>query len=185
MIKAAILVGGPSRGTRFRPLSLTVPKPLFPIAGRPMVYHHIAALAAVPDMKEILLIGFYEPDLFQPFIQTVSADFPTITVRQVLSDGRGLFSFFRYLREYQSLGTGGGLYHFRDQLLWGQTNFVFVLHADVCSTLPLKQILDFHHTHNGSCTIMGTKVCICQRRFYFRLSLGSKGNGNIVWLSGG
>jgi len=28
--KGVILVGGPSKGTRFRPLSLDVPKPLFP-----------------------------------------------------------------------------------------------------------------------------------------------------------
>lgn len=42
VLKAAVLVGGPSRGTRFRPLSLTEPKPLFPVAGRPLVYHHVA-----------------------------------------------------------------------------------------------------------------------------------------------
>lgn len=58
-VKAALLVGGPSVGTRFRPLSLTTPKPLFPIAGLPMIYHHIAALAQVEGMKEILLIGFF------------------------------------------------------------------------------------------------------------------------------
>ncbi len=58
-LKAVLLVGGPSVGTRFRPLSLTLPKPLFPIAGVPMVYHHVAALAKVEGMREILLIGFY------------------------------------------------------------------------------------------------------------------------------
>ena len=30
MIKGVILVGGPSKGTEFRPLSLDIPKPLFP-----------------------------------------------------------------------------------------------------------------------------------------------------------
>lgn len=30
-------------GTRFRPLSLNVPKPLFPLAGQPMVHHPISA----------------------------------------------------------------------------------------------------------------------------------------------
>lgn len=68
-LKAVILVGGPSRGTRFRPLSLNCPKPLFPIAGQPMVMHHVAALAQLADMREILLIGFYEPSLFQDFLQ--------------------------------------------------------------------------------------------------------------------
>ena len=36
MIKAIILIGGPQKGTRFRPLSFDVPKPLFPVAGN---YH--------------------------------------------------------------------------------------------------------------------------------------------------
>ena len=36
-----------SVGTRFRPLSLDVPKPLFPVAGFPMIFHHIEAAAKV------------------------------------------------------------------------------------------------------------------------------------------
>lgn len=41
--KAVILLGGPSKGTRMRPLSLDIPKPLFPIAGRPIIWHSIQA----------------------------------------------------------------------------------------------------------------------------------------------
>ncbi|KAK6061215.1 hypothetical protein COOONC_01119, partial [Cooperia oncophora] len=36
---------GSSVGTRFRPLSLQLPKPLFPIAGVPLVEHHIDQLS--------------------------------------------------------------------------------------------------------------------------------------------
>ena len=46
-VKAVILIGGPSRGTRFRPLSFKVPKPLFPVAGEPVIEHHIEACAKV------------------------------------------------------------------------------------------------------------------------------------------
>ena len=56
-VKAVILVGGPSRGTRFRPLSMaqnSVPKPLFPIAGFPMIYHHLRALN---DLNQSRLAG--------------------------------------------------------------------------------------------------------------------------------
>ncbi|KAI3640593.1 hypothetical protein MIR68_001471 [Amoeboaphelidium protococcarum] len=146
MHKAVILVGGPSRGTRFRPLSLTVPKPLFPIAGLPIVYHHVQALAKVPDMKEILLIGFFEPSEFAQFLQQVTNDFPSINIR--------------YLREFQSLGTGGGLYHFRDQILRGSPELIFVLHADVCSAFPLQSMVQFHKQKGATAagTILGTKV---------------------------
>ena len=46
-VKAVILIAGPQKGTRFRPLSLDVPKPLFPVAGLPMIQHHIEALSKV------------------------------------------------------------------------------------------------------------------------------------------
>ncbi|MEQ2176091.1 hypothetical protein XENOCAPTIV_027551, partial [Xenoophorus captivus] len=47
MLKAVILIGGPQKGTRFRPLSFEVPKPLFPVAGVPMLQHHIEACVKV------------------------------------------------------------------------------------------------------------------------------------------
>ena len=56
-VKAIILIAGPQKGTRFRPLSLDVPKPLFPVAGIPVVQHHIEALAQVDGVKEVLLLG--------------------------------------------------------------------------------------------------------------------------------
>lgn len=160
VLKAVILVGGPSRGTRFRPLSLgpssstSTPKPLFPIAGYPMIYHHIKALAALEDqgLKEILIIGFFaeESSGFSAFVNRTSKQFPQVQIK--------------YLREFESLGTGGGLYHFRDQILYNQTDLFFVLHADICCSFPLQSMLDAHLASTGTtgderlCTILGTKV---------------------------
>ena len=79
--KGVILVGGPSTGTRFRPLSMDLPKPLFPIAGNPIIYHHIAALAKIQGMKEIFLIGFYEQSVFDAFLKEVQSEFPFIIIR--------------------------------------------------------------------------------------------------------
>ncbi|KAF9386798.1 Proteasome subunit alpha type-2 [Podila verticillata] len=142
--KAIILVGGPSRGTRFRPLSLNVPKPLFPVAGKPIISHHIAALSKVEGLKEILLIGFFEDNVFSSFLQDAAREYPNLHIR--------------YLREYQSLGTAGGLYHFRDEILRGNPDQVFVLHADVACTFPLNAMKKAHEGHRGLCTILGTKV---------------------------
>jgi len=46
-------------GTRFRPLSLNVPKPLFPLAGQPMVHHPISACRRVSCrfLHSLLLCG--------------------------------------------------------------------------------------------------------------------------------
>ena len=46
-MKALILVGG--YGTRLRPLTLSLPKPLVPFANMPMVMHQIEALVKVSE----------------------------------------------------------------------------------------------------------------------------------------
>ncbi|XP_061465389.1 mannose-1-phosphate guanyltransferase alpha isoform X2 [Rhineura floridana] len=130
MLKAVILIGGPQKGTRFRPLSFEVPKPLFPVAGVPMVQHHIEACTKVPNMKEILLVGFYQPnEALSHFLVSAQQEFKIP---------------IRYLQEYAALGTGGGIYHFRDQILSGSPEAFFVLNADVCSEFPLGEMLGFH-----------------------------------------
>lgn len=79
--KGVILVGGPSVGTRFRPLSMDYPKPLFPIAGHPIIYHHVHALAKIPGIKEILLIGFFEQSVFDRFLTEMQIEFPHVQIR--------------------------------------------------------------------------------------------------------
>ncbi|KAI9221333.1 nucleotide-diphospho-sugar transferase [Blastocladiella britannica] len=145
-IKAVVLVGGPSRGTRFRPLSLNCPKPLFPIAGQPMLYHHLAALAEVPGLREVFLVGFFEDSVFAPFLERVAVDLPSLTVR--------------YLREYQALGTAGGIFHFRDELTRGVTSHFFVLHSDICTGTPLAGMLDFHRTKAAAAAAAGAELTL-------------------------
>lgn len=70
----------------------------------------------------------------------------------------------RYLQEYSALGTGGGIYHFRDQIVSGSPEAFFVLNADVCSAFPLEEMLSFQKEHGepNSFVILGTTVS-----FYF------------------
>uniref|UniRef100_A0A2I3HAC9 GDP-mannose pyrophosphorylase A n=1 Tax=Nomascus leucogenys TaxID=61853 RepID=A0A2I3HAC9_NOMLE len=142
MLKAVILIGGPQKGTRFRPLSFEVPKPLFPVAGVPMIQHHIEACAQVPGMQEILLIGFYQPD--EPLTQFLEAAQQEFNLP------------VRYLQEFAPLGTGGGLYHFRDQILAGSPEAFFVLNADVCSDFPLSAMLEAHRRQRHPFLLLGT-----------------------------
>lgn len=66
----------------------------------------------------------------------------------------------RYLQEYAALGTGGGIYHFRDQIVSGSPEAFFVLNADVCSAFPLGEMLSFQKEHGepNSFVILGTTV---------------------------
>ncbi|KAG5439239.1 hypothetical protein PCANB_001538 [Pneumocystis canis] len=141
---AIILVGGPSSGTRFRPLSLDIPKPLFPIGGKPMIWHHLTALSKVEAVREVLLIGFYDESVFSSFIKDAENVFLNFSIK--------------YLREYQSLGTAGGLYLFRDVILRNSPKMIFVLHSDLCCSFPLQNMLKMHLEKNAIGTLMGTKV---------------------------
>ena len=53
-----VLIGGPNKGTRFRPLSFKVPKPLFPIALKPMIHYPIQACID-HGIQTVFLIGSY------------------------------------------------------------------------------------------------------------------------------
>lgn len=86
-------------GTRFRPLSLDVPKPLFPVAGLPVVQHHIDAcyrlgqqrnLIPENDSKgnaskycvaEVLLLGYYGDDELADFLLTATQSYPSLRIR--------------------------------------------------------------------------------------------------------
>ena len=68
-----------------------------------------------------------------------------------------LMIFIRYLQEHCPLGTGGGLYHFRDQILSGNTSSFFVFNSDVCCDFPVKEMHLFQKETGGS-VILGTKV---------------------------
>ena len=65
----------------------------------------------------------------------------------------------RYLQEFQPLGTVGGLYHFRDQIMLGDPSALIILYADISSDFPLKEMWEFHKQHNhGKHTVLGTEV---------------------------
>jgi len=142
--KAVILVGGSSRGTRFRPLSLDVPNPLFDVAGHPIIWHCLTAIDKVPSIQEVYLIGYYEESVFRDFIKDASTEFSNLSIK--------------YLREYQALGTAGGLYHFRDAILKGRPERIFVLNSDVCCSFPLNEMLKLSVEKDAEAVILGTRV---------------------------
>jgi len=59
-MKALILVGG--FGTRLRPLTLSVPKPIVEFANKPSIIHQIEALVKI-GVNEVILAVNYQPDL--------------------------------------------------------------------------------------------------------------------------
>lgn len=56
------------------------------------------------------------------------------------------------------MGTAGGLYHFRDAILKGSPEKMFVLNADVCCSFPLNEMLRLFEEKQAEALILGTRV---------------------------
>ncbi|KAK5729982.1 hypothetical protein LTR17_011499 [Elasticomyces elasticus] len=119
-------------------------QPLFEVAGHPIIEHCFAAVTRVPEIREVFIVGYYDESVFRDFIKDCSRSHPQISIR--------------YLREYQALGTAGGLYHFRDAILKGKPDRFFVLNADVCCSFPLEQMLRLFEEKDAEAIILGTRV---------------------------
>ena len=91
------------------------------------------------------MVGYYEESVFKDFIKDSSKEFPQLQK-------------ITYLREYQALGTAGGLYHFRDAILKGRPDRFFVLNADVCCSFPLGEMLKLFEEKDAEAVILGTRV---------------------------
>ncbi|KAL2528786.1 ADP-glucose pyrophosphorylase family protein [Forsythia ovata] len=142
-VVAVIIVGGPAEGTRFRPLSFNTPKPLFPLAGHPMVHHPISACKKIPNLAQIFLIGFYEGREFALYVSSISNELKVPV---------------RYLKEDKPHGSAGSLYYFRDQIMEDSPSHIFLLNCDVCCNFPLPNMLDSHKRYGGMGTLLVIKV---------------------------
>lgn len=129
-----------------------MPKHLFPIAGRAMVQHLIEACVKVENLKEIYLVGFYQLD------QALD-----LFIRDMMS----LYNVnIRYLQEYTTLGTCGGIYHFRDQITRLNPDAFFLINGDVCGNFDLNSMLEFHLLKPRVLTIMTTEATRIQSLNY-------------------
>jgi NDP-sugar pyrophosphorylase family protein len=89
-LQAVILAGG--LGTRLRPITETVPKPMVPVAGKPYLEYQIEWLRRLEITDVVLLVGYLSEQIEEYF-----------------GDGSRFGVRIRYSREPRRLGTGGAL----------------------------------------------------------------------------
>jgi len=139
-VKAVVLVGG--EGTRLRPLTLTTPKPLLPIANQPHLERQLGWLAA-HGVDEVVLSMGYLPDAFH---------------RHFGSDGEGHDKFgevvLRYAIESEPLGTAGAIRFAAESI----DERIIVCNGDVLTSLDLDAMVRFHDEHGAEATISLTQV---------------------------
>jgi NDP-sugar pyrophosphorylase family protein len=129
-MKAVVLVGG--EGTRLRPLTETIPKPLLPLVDRPILDHVLDHLL-VHGVRDVIMSSPYLEDTFHPFIQARGGE-PAIT----------------WITEREALGTGGAIVSALDHL--GDQPF-FALNGDIITDLDLTAMLASHRERGAVATI--------------------------------
>ncbi|HET8644263.1 MAG TPA: NDP-sugar synthase, partial [Vicinamibacteria bacterium] len=134
-MKGVILAGG--EGTRLRPLTLSVPKPVVPVVDRPFLRHQLDLLATA-GVSEIVFSVAYRPE----------------KVQAVFGDGTGLGCRIHYAVEDTPLGTGGAVKNAESHL----DDVTVVFNGDVLTDVDLPAVVRAHRETGASATIVLTPV---------------------------
>jgi NDP-sugar pyrophosphorylase family protein len=131
-MKAVVLAGG--QGTRLRPYTFTVPKPLLPLGDRPLLDYILAQLARCAVTEVVLALG-YQAEL----------------IRAYCGDGGRFGLTIHYVEETRPLGTAGPLRLCRPLL--HPVEPVLVTNGDVVTRLDFAALARFHRDRGAQLTI--------------------------------
>ncbi|MEL6354358.1 MAG: mannose-1-phosphate guanyltransferase [Cyanobacteria bacterium J06627_28] len=135
-MRAVLMAGG--SGTRLRPLTCDLPKPMVPVLNRPIA-EHIVNLLKRNGINEIIATLFYLPDVMRDYFQ----------------DGKDFGVQMTYaVEEDQPLGTAGCVKNVSELL---DETFV-VISGDSITDFDLKKAIDFHKEKGSKATLVLTRV---------------------------
>ncbi len=129
-----IMAGG--EGTRLRPVTKKIPKPMVEIAGRPLIEKGIVDLIA-RGFK-----NFY-----------ISINYLGEVIKNHLKDGKDWGVSINYLEENKKLGTAGSL-----SLLKGINEDFFVINGDLVTDINYQSMLKQHQKEKSEVTIAVKKT---------------------------
>jgi len=135
-MKAVLMAGG--SGTRLRPLTCSIPKPMVPIANRPIICH-IAELLKKHNFNDVIVTLYYLPSVIQNFLKDGS--------------DRGMNISYS-IEESMPLGTAGCVKNIEKQL---NKTFI-VISGDALTDFNLQDALKFHKEKGSLATIVLTRV---------------------------
>ena len=125
-------------GTRLRPLTYEVPKPMVPVANRP-VMEHIVLLLRRHGFGEVIANLHWFPD----------------TIRDHFGDGSALGIELTYSYEDELLGTAGGVRNVAE--FFGDEPFL-VMAADALTDIDLAALRAVHEANDGIATLAVKRV---------------------------
>jgi len=130
-LKTIIIAGG--KGTRLQHIAGEVPKPLVPVAGKPVLQYQLEMLAEQGFREVIITINHLGNQ-----------------IQQFAGDGSQFGLQITYLEETQPLGTAGGLKEIQKTM----TEDFLVLYGDVIMYMDLNRLVNFHRLKNAGATLV-------------------------------
>jgi NDP-sugar pyrophosphorylase family protein len=131
-MKAMILAAG--EGTRLRPLTLTVPKPVVPIANQPLLGRTLSMLAG-QGVLDIAVNLFHRPEAIREMLR--------------LPDWEAMNLSIRFSHEEQLSGTAGGVKRLESHFAGEDAPFL-VLYGDNLYDVDLDPLIAFHVANRAS-----------------------------------
>ncbi len=132
-MKAVIMAGG--FGTRLRPLTANLPKPMVPLMNKPMM-HHIVDLLKRHGITDLISSLFYFPDVITSYF----------------GDGSKIGVTMRYARATADYGTAGSVRNATN----GMHERIMVISGDVLTDFDLTSAIRFHEEKGAQATIVLT-----------------------------
>ena len=135
-MRAVLMAGG--SGTRLRPLTCDLPKPMVPILNRPIA-EHIINLLKRNNIREIIATLYYLPDVMRDYFQ----------------DGKDFGVEMTYaVEEEQPLGTAGCVKNIEQ---WLNDTFL-VISGDGITDFDLQAAIAYHKSKGSKATLILTRV---------------------------
>jgi len=132
-MQAIILAGG--KGTRLKPYTVTIPKPLMPVSDLPILEIVIRQLKHYA-IKELIISTGHLAELIEAYFKKGSKWGVKI----------------RYVREEKALGTAGAIRNINGL----EDNFI-VMNGDILTDLDYRYLYNFHIKHKGIATVAVAK----------------------------
>lgn len=134
-MQAVIMAGG--FGTRLRPITCSIPKPMAPVANKPMLSHIIELLKKY-NFTDLTMMLYYQPEIITNYFQ----------------DGSSYGVNIKYLRPEADLGTAGSVGFAKDNI----TGTFLVISGDVLTDFDISKAIEFHKKKKAVATMVLTRV---------------------------
>lgn len=133
--KAVIMAGG--FGTRLRPLTMASPKPMVPVANKPMM-EHIIELLKTGGIRDIVSLLYFQPE----------------HITEYFADGSSHDVSMQYMLAEADFGTAGSVKNAQHLL---NERFI-IISGDVLTDIDIAKAVAFHEERGAAATIVLTRV---------------------------